>query len=596
MTISAFQKFAFSTVLLGTGLLQGCLQTAPVVNISAVKAPEFEESLKYKVFTVRPFSGANGPQITRDIDVALASNRVGEQALVKTVPYEVFMQAGRPRPGAPVAVGAVDAVVAGEVLGSGWTDQAQNRVEQECAVQGDTKNILGLKNCKQFREVTRYCTKRSAIYSVAVRVSDARDQRTVWGKTLSETVEDTACQHESWKSLRTGPDMLGAAYASVMGKVRASLIATEQNLAVKLIEEPDGLAAAEQTLFRNALAFAKANRMDRACDQFGELYEQAKQSVALTYSMGLCQEARGRLFEAVEFYKTADTLTKTPTPVVSEALARVSMLVKDSNKVRGIGKEPVPLATARAPSSIQDQKLSAADRAQVQGEHRIALVIGNARYSNIPALRNPINDALDMEAALKKQRFEVIRVSDGTREQITQAVRAFELKIRDNSTALVFYAGHGVQSRGINYLIPVDARIQTTADLSTEAIDMDLSIMRRLEDRNPRLSIIILDACRNNPFPAGARSAGEQAGLASISAPRGSIVAFSTAPNKTAQDGTGRNGLYTKYLLRELQVPNRKIEDVFKRVRENVMKESTNAQTPWENSALTGDFYFSVTQ
>ncbi|MEN9377762.1 MAG: hypothetical protein RL710_2919, partial [Pseudomonadota bacterium] len=171
-----------------------------------------------------------------------------------------------------------------------------------------------------------------------------------------------------------------------------------------------------------------------------------------------------------------------------------------------------------------------------------------------------------------------------------------ELKLKDNSTALIFYAGHGVQARGVNYLIPVDARIQSSADLSTEAIDMDLAIMRRLEDRNPRLSIIILDACRNNPFPASARSAGEQAGLASINAPRGSIVAFSTAPNKTAQDGTGRNGLYTKYLLKELQVPNRKIEDVFKRVRENVMKESANEQTPWENSAMTGDFYFSASR
>ena len=91
-------------------------------------------------------------------------------------------------------------------------------------------------------------------------------------------------------------------------------------------------------------------------------------------------------------------------------------------------------------------------------------------------------------------------------------------------------------------------------------------------------------------------SAGEQAGLASINAPRGSMVAFSTAPNKTAQDGTGRNGLYTKHLLKELQVPNRKIEDVFKRVRENVMKESANEQTPWENSAMTGDFYFSASR
>ena len=567
--------------------LHGCI-TTPVVNISVLKAPAFDEAIKYKVYAVRPFAGNYGAQITRDIDTALASNRVGEQALVKTVPFESMN--GRAKTGA----GSVDAIVGGEITNAAWSDQSFTKSDQECAVQGD-KKILGMKlQCKEFRTVTVFCTKRTASFTVAMRVTDARDQRTVWGKALGETVEATACQNEVGKTLQDGPSMLGTAYSKVLDQVRAALMATEQTLAVKLMEDPDAMPPPAQERFKGALAFAKANRMDRACDQFGELYEQNKQSVALTYSMGLCQESRGRLWEAVEFYKTADSLTTKPTPTISEALARVSVHVKDVNKVRGIAPEPMAAGTSKAPA-MRDQALTAAQKAQVQGEHRIALVIGNARYRNIAVLRNPINDAQDMEVALKQKGFEVIRVTDGTREQITQAVRSFELKIRDDTTALVFYAGHGVQARGINYLIPVDARIQTAADLSTEAIDMDLAIMRRLEDRNPRLSIVILDACRNNPFPAGARSAGEQAGLASISAPRGSIVAFSTAPNNVAQDGSGRNGLYTKYLLKEMLAPNRKIEDVFKRVRENVLKESGNKQTPWENSALTGDFYFSAT-
>jgi hypothetical protein len=587
-TVTTCLKTAAGAVLMV--LLQGCLQTAPMVNISVLKAPEFDDALKYKVFTVRPFAGPYGAQLTRDIDTALAGNRVDGQALIKTVPFDVFSQAANKNKSGP---GSVDAIVGGEVTSSGWNDQSQNRTEQECAVKGD-KKILGLfPECKQYTTVTRYCTKRTASFSVSVRVTDARDQHTVWGRNMVQTFEDTACQHEPGKVLAAGPAMLGSAYAQVMNQIRTALIATEQKLAVKLIELPDAMSEAAQVSFKGALAFAKAGRMDRACEQFGELYDQNKQSVALTYSMGLCQEARGRLLEATEFYKTADALTKTPTAIVSEALARVSVHVNDVNKVRGISLEPV-VAGAQKSQSIKDQALTAEQKAQVKGEHRIALVIGNARYRNITVLRNPVNDASDIEAALKKKGFDVIRVSDGTREQITQAVRSFELKIRDNTTALVFYAGHGVQARGVNYLIPVDARIQSVADLSTEAIDMDLSIMRRIEDRNPRLSIIILDACRNNPFPAGARSAGEQAGLASINAPRGSIVAFSTAPGKAAQDGSGRNGLYTKHFLKELLVPNRKIEDVFKRVRESVMKESANAQTPWENSALTGDFYFSI--
>ena len=582
--------FKFFWLLLASWLA-GC--QAPVVHVNVLKAPEFDEANQYKVFSVRPFAGSNGAQLARDIDAALAGNRVAGQALVRTIPFDTLGAAAR---SGKTGAGGADAIVSGEVNESTWSDQAQNREEQECAVHGDKKKLLGLiKECKQYRTVMRYCTQRTARYAVTLRVVDARDQRTVWGKNLAHAVDDTACQHESSKTLKPGSELLGTAYSMVMNQIRTALVATEQSVPVKLMDKADGLSDAGQTTFKGAVAFAKEGRMDRACDLFGQLFEQHKQSVALTYSMGLCQEAHGRLFEATELYKTADALTQAPNALISEALSRVSLHVKDANKVRGATAQTAAPSAAK-PSSIQDEALSAAQKAQIQAEHRVALVIGNARYRSIPALRNSVNDALDMEGALKSKGFEVIRVTDGSREQMTQAVRSFELKLKDNSTALIFYAGHGVQARGVNYLIPVDARIQSSADLSTEAIDMDLAIMRRLEDRNPRLSIIILDACRNNPFPASARSAGEQAGLASINAPRGSIVAFSTAPNKTAQDGTGRNGLYTKHLLKELQVPNRKIEDVFKRVRENVMKESANEQTPWENSAMTGDFYFSASR
>ena len=582
--------FKFFWLLLASWLA-GC--QAPVVHVNVLKAPEFDEANQYKVFSVRPFAGSNGAQLARDIDAALAGNRVAGQALVRTIAFDAVGTAAR---GGKTGAGGADAIVSGEVNESTWSDQAKNREEQECAVHGDKKKLLGLiKECKQYRTVMRYCTQRTARYAVTLRVVDARDQRTVWGKNLAHAVDDTACQHESSKTLKPGSELLGTAYSMVMNDIRTALIATEQSVAVKLMDKADGLSDAGQTTFKGAVAFAKEGRMDRACDLFGQLFEKHKQSVALTYSMGLCQEAHGRLFEATELYKTADALTQAPNALISEALSRVSLHVKDANKVRGATAQTAAPSAAK-PSSIQDEALSAGQKAQIQGEHRVALVIGNARYRSIPALRNSVNDALDMEGALKSKGFEVIRVTDGSREQMTQAVRSFELKLKENSTALIFYAGHGVQARGVNYLIPVDARIQSSADLSTEAIDMDLAIMRRLEDRNPRLSIIILDACRNNPFPASARSAGEQAGLASINAPRGSMVAFSTAPNKTAQDGTGRNGLYTKHLLKELQVPNRKIEDVFKRVRENVMKESANEQTPWENSAMTGDFYFSASR
>lgn len=218
---------------------------------------------------------------------------------------------------------------------------------------------------------------------------------------------------------------------------------------------------------------------------------------------------------------------------------------------------------------------------------RVALVIGNAAYPGAAALRNPVNDANDIAGKLRALGFDVMLRTDVPLRQMLRSLSEFGDRIGDGSEALFFYAGHGMQVNGRNYLIPIDAEIRAETHVSSEAVDVD-QLLDKLA--HARLSLVILDACRNNPFERRFRGGGQ--GLAQINAPTGTLIAYATAPGKVAADGDGRNGLYTQELLKAIDVPGIKVEDVFKRVRANVIQSSGDAQTPWESSSLTGDFYF----
>lgn len=223
-------------------------------------------------------------------------------------------------------------------------------------------------------------------------------------------------------------------------------------------------------------------------------------------------------------------------------------------------------------------------------ERRVALVIGNSAYKDSP-LKNPVNDARAMAAKLKGLGFQVVARENATKLEMERAVADFGDALRQPDTiGLVFYAGHGMQVQGKNYLIPIDAQIATETRVRLEALDLD-AILDEMAAAETRVNLVILDACRNNPFERRFR-AGGGGGLAQVNAPQGTLIAYATAPGKTAADGTGANGLYTAKLLDALDTPGLAVEDVFKRVRVEVAKASGNAQTPWESSSLTGDFYF----
>lgn len=222
-------------------------------------------------------------------------------------------------------------------------------------------------------------------------------------------------------------------------------------------------------------------------------------------------------------------------------------------------------------------------------EQRAALVIGNAAYGASP-LKNPVNDAADVAANLLRLGFSVTLKQDASHQEMEEAIREFGELLRKGGVGLFFYAGHGVQIGGRNYLLPVGARIKKEMDFKFKAVDVEEVLAEMGNAGNP-LNIVILDACRDNPYGRSFRSASR--GLAIISdAPRGTFISYSTSPGRVAVDGAGRNSPYTESLLRHINTPGLPIEEVFKSVRKDMGKKTRGQQVPWELSSLEGQFFF----
>ncbi len=220
---------------------------------------------------------------------------------------------------------------------------------------------------------------------------------------------------------------------------------------------------------------------------------------------------------------------------------------------------------------------------------RHALVVGNSHYP-VGELLNPVNDAQAIADRLRQAGFSVTLKLDAKARELQDAIRDHGKALaRDKGVGVFYYAGHGVQLNWRNFLVPVDARIRSKADIQTNAVDLGLLLNGLTQARNA-LNIVILDACRNNPFGPVFRI--DDKGLSQLDAPPGTLLAFATAPGNTAEDGTGSHGLYTDFLLKEMQTPGAAIEDVFKRVRLSVRRNSKGAQIPWESTSLESDFSF----
>jgi hypothetical protein len=227
----------------------------------------------------------------------------------------------------------------------------------------------------------------------------------------------------------------------------------------------------------------------------------------------------------------------------------------------------------------------------VNTDSRIALVIGNGKYINSMELANPVNDARAMKKALENVGFDVYEYEDLNQAQIKKAIDDFGVRLKQYSVGLFFYAGHGIQAKGLNYLIPVDAKIQSEQQVEYDCVQAD-RVLGQMEAAGSKINIVILDACRNNPFERSWSRSANGTGLAFMNAPTGSLIAYATSPGRTASDGSGSNGLYTSALLENLKTPGINILQMFQTVRRTVSAKSAKQQIPWESTSLTADFFF----
>jgi tetratricopeptide (TPR) repeat protein len=264
------------------------------------------------------------------------------------------------------------------------------------------------------------------------------------------------------------------------------------------------------------------------------------------------------------------------------AIAKIDRIIGAGDTEVAARPEPGDQATPSVPKAT----------ALPADERRVALVIGNSAYTNTTALPNPQNDARLIASSLRKVGFDVNLVIDAGQSEMKRAMLEFGRALRnDATTGLFYYAGHGVQVRGRNYLIPVNASITAEDEIDLEGIDVN-DFLRVMNDSKSRVNIVVLDACRNNPFARAFRSAGS-GGLAPVQAPRGTFIAYATAPGQVALDGENKdNSPYTEALSRAIAEPGLSLERVFKRTRAEVLKVTGEQQVPWETSSITGDFYF----
>lgn len=228
-------------------------------------------------------------------------------------------------------------------------------------------------------------------------------------------------------------------------------------------------------------------------------------------------------------------------------------------------------------------------------ERRVALVIGNSAYRHATELANPKNDAVDMAEALRNLSFQVVAGFDLDKVAMDRTIREFANVLEHTDVALFFYAGHGLQVGGINYLVPVDAQLSTSAALDWEMVRLDL--IQRTMEREVKANIIFLDACRDNPLARnlaramGTRSGDIGRGLAAAESGIGTLISFSTQPGNVALDGTGRNSPFAGALVRQIANSRSHVGDMLYEVRREVMAATKNKQVPWEHTALTSPVY-----
>lgn len=348
-------------------------------------------------------------------------------------------------------------------------------------------------------------------------------------------------------------------------------------------------------LYERGLLYVKTNDLVKAKEDF-------LSGVALNPGNADLTRELGKLDKVVLASRTTpENTNKTEQPTVKK-----DDQTKKNTATTGAKKEePVVLTSntnaaktpAQQPASSHPVSSQPTLAEFYKDEKRFALVIGNSAYPRtIGVLKNPVNDATDMAKELQDSNFEVDLLTNATYGQMRAALLKFKEKIDagdpEKTVALFYFAGHGLQHEQENYLVPIDAAVEFEDDISRYCFPAQRMVLANMERSNARMNILILDACRNNPFPALNRSVTQ--GLGEMRRARGSFIAYATAPGSVASDGSGKNGLYTQELLKAMRKSGLTIEQVFKEVRANVLRLSGDKQNTWDSSNIIGEFYFKL--
>lgn len=418
------------------------------------------------------------------------------------------------------------------------------------------------------------CTQTVGTATIRFRLYRVSDGRFVVADTMSGQSAHDKCSDDNIPYADSNQLIYSAGVSASAEALR--VIAPSYQLGpLDIMAADKGVPDANKAAFDAAVEFANAKRNDEACNRFQELYLDNKESPALTFNIAFCYELVGDMLRANQSYRRASELVSRPDAQIDRRLALTEKALREN-----------PMAFLPQMNSVASMPSLAGG---VAGNKRVALVIGNARYQR-NALVNPVNDARLVSDRLKRIGFEVVTLENVPSARFETGIRDFSNRAKGADVALFYYAGHALQADGENYLMPVDnEKMRTMEDVRDGGSIQLASVLAMLDVASPVVKMVVIDACRDNPLPSASRSIGG-GGLAAISkAPRGGVIAYATAPGRTAEDGVGRNSTFSKHFAAQVVIPNQTIEQLFKRVREAVKAETKNRQEPIETSNLMGD-------
>ncbi len=359
--------------------------------------------------------------------------------------------------------------------------------------------------------------------------------------------------------------------------------------AIRDLDEAAKLKPKVATVFSNrGDAWRRKGELDRAIIDLSEGIRLDPAMTPAYVNRGLAYEKKGEIDRAKADFGEALSRPAGKYTTTKDALE------KARERMAALADKP-PVATASATPQTSSGDLRAAEA--VERGPRVALVIGNGAYTNAATLPNPASDAREMTRVLRELGFKVIEGYDLDGTAMRRKIASFGAELSGAGVTLFYYAGHGMQVAGKNYLIPIDAKLERPSSLGVEAIEVS-AVLSDMEAEK-RVNLVFLDACRDNPLSRSlARSFGSSRsttvgqGLAQLNAGIGTLITFATSPDTVALDGSGKNSPFTTAMLNHIRTPGLEIRSMLTRVRADVIKATNQQQVPWDHSSLTGDFYF----